>query len=65
MRATRLTDLMSKKDRVALDPSESGPNAGNSPPPDPSHLEKLKWLNLIEMQDKEPTLTRAGHDALS
>jgi hypothetical protein len=33
-------------------------------PLNPSHLEKLKSMNLIEMQDDEFVLTRAGLDAL-
>jgi hypothetical protein len=30
----------------------------------PSHLEKLKSMNLIEANDDEPALTKAGLDAL-
>jgi hypothetical protein len=33
-------------------------------PLSPSHLEKLKSMNLIEMHDDEPVLTKAGSDAL-
>jgi hypothetical protein len=33
-------------------------------PLNPSHLEKLKSMNLIEMHDDEPVLTKAGSDAL-
>jgi hypothetical protein len=33
-------------------------------PLNPSHLEKLEAMNLIEMLDGEPALTRAGLDAL-
>jgi hypothetical protein len=33
-------------------------------PLNPSHLEKLKTMNLIEMLDDEPVLTTAGLDAL-
>jgi hypothetical protein len=33
-------------------------------PINPSHLEKLKSMNLIEMHDEEPALTKAGIDAL-
>jgi hypothetical protein len=33
-------------------------------PLSPSHLEKLKSMNLIEMHDGEPVLTKAGSDAL-
>lgn len=33
-------------------------------PLNPSHLEKLKSMNLIEMHDGEPALTKAGLDAL-
>ena len=29
-----------------------------------SHLEKLKSMNLIEMHDDEPALTKAGLDTL-
>jgi hypothetical protein len=29
-----------------------------------SHLEKLKSINLIEMHNDEPVLTKAGSDAL-
>ena len=29
-----------------------------------SHLEKLKSMNLIEMHDDEPALTKAGLDAI-
>jgi hypothetical protein len=30
----------------------------------PSHLEKLKSMNLIELHGDEPALTKAGSDAL-
>ena len=33
-------------------------------PINPSHLEKLKTMNLIEMLDDEPVLTTAGLDAI-
>jgi hypothetical protein len=33
-------------------------------PIDPSHLEKLTSMNLIEMHDDEPALTKAGLDTL-
>jgi hypothetical protein len=33
-------------------------------PLNPSHLEKLKSMNLIEMHDDEPALTKAGLDAI-
>jgi hypothetical protein len=33
-------------------------------PINPSHLEKLKTMNFIEMHDDEPVLTTAGLDAL-
>jgi hypothetical protein len=33
-------------------------------PLSPSHLEQLKSMNLIEMHDDEPVLTKAGSDAL-
>ena len=33
-------------------------------PLSPSHLEKLKSMNLIETHDDEPALTKAGLDAL-
>ena len=33
-------------------------------PLNPSHLEKLKSMNLIEMHNDEPVLTKAGSDAL-
>jgi hypothetical protein len=33
-------------------------------PLNPSHLEKLKSMNLIEMHDDEPALTKAGSDAM-
>ncbi len=33
-------------------------------PINPSHLEKLKSMNLIEMHDDEPALTKAGLDAI-
>jgi hypothetical protein len=33
-------------------------------PLNPSHLEKLKSMNLIETDDDEPALTKAGLDAL-
>jgi hypothetical protein len=33
-------------------------------PLNPSHLEKLKSMNLIETHDDEPALTKAGLDAL-
>jgi len=33
-------------------------------PLNPSHLEKLKSINLIEMHNDEPVLTKAGSDAL-
>jgi hypothetical protein len=33
-------------------------------PLNPAHVEKLKSMNLIEMQDEEPALTKAGLDAL-
>ena len=32
-------------------------------PLNPSHLEKLKSMNLIETHDDEPALTKAGLDA--
>jgi hypothetical protein len=34
-------------------------------PLNPSHLEKLKSMNLIEMHDDLPALTKAGVDAIS
>jgi hypothetical protein len=34
-------------------------------PLNPSHLEKLQSMNLIEMRNDEPALTKAGLDALS
>jgi hypothetical protein len=34
-------------------------------PLEPSHLEQLKSMNLIEMHDEEPALTSAGQDAIS
>jgi hypothetical protein len=34
-------------------------------PISPSHLETLKSMNLIEMDDDDPALTKAGLDALS
>jgi hypothetical protein len=33
-------------------------------PINPSHLEKLKSINLIEMHNDEPVLTKARSDAL-
>jgi hypothetical protein len=33
-------------------------------PINPSQLEKLKSMNLIEMHDDEPALTKAGLDTL-
>jgi hypothetical protein len=33
-------------------------------PLNPSHLEKLKSMNLIEVHNDEPVLTTAGSDAL-
>jgi hypothetical protein len=33
-------------------------------PLNPAHVEKLKSMNLIEMQDEEPALTKAGLDAI-
>ena len=33
-------------------------------PINPSHLEKLKSMNLIEMHDDELALTKAGLDAI-
>jgi hypothetical protein len=33
-------------------------------PLNPSHFEKLKSMNLMEMHDDEPALTKAGSDAL-
>ena len=33
-------------------------------PLSPAHLEKLKSMNLIEMHNDEPVLTKAGSDAL-
>jgi hypothetical protein len=33
-------------------------------PLNPSHLEKLKSMNLIEMHGDEPALTKAGLDAI-
>jgi hypothetical protein len=33
-------------------------------PINPSHLETLKTMNLIEIDNGEPTLTKAGLDAL-
>jgi hypothetical protein len=33
-------------------------------PLNPSHLEKLKSMNLIEMHNDEPVLTKTGSDAL-
>jgi hypothetical protein len=33
-------------------------------PVNPSHLEKLKSMNLIELHGDEPVLTKAGLDAL-
>jgi hypothetical protein len=33
-------------------------------PLNPSHLEKLETMNLIEMLGDEPALTKAGLDAL-
>jgi hypothetical protein len=33
-------------------------------PFNPAHLEKLKSMNLIEMHEDEPALTKAGLDAL-
>jgi hypothetical protein len=33
-------------------------------PVNPSHLEKLETMNLIEMLGDEPALTKAGFDAL-
>jgi hypothetical protein len=33
-------------------------------PLNPSHLEKLKSMILIEMHDDEPALTKAGLDAI-
>jgi serine/threonine protein phosphatase 1 len=34
-------------------------------PIDPTHLEKLMALNLVEIRDDDPVLTRAGVDALN
>jgi hypothetical protein len=34
-------------------------------PIDPSHLEKLQAMGLVEMRDDEPELTSAGLDAIS
>jgi hypothetical protein len=34
-------------------------------PVDPSHLEKLTALDLVEMKDGEPVLTKRGNDALA
>jgi hypothetical protein len=34
-------------------------------PINPFHLERLRSMNLIEMYDDEPALTKAGLDALS
>jgi len=58
-------DLQEGSSCVWTPPGHRGQTMEIVLPLDPSHLEKLKSLNLIEMQDKEPTLTRAGHDALS
>ena len=33
-------------------------------PIDPSHLEKLKSMGLVEMRDDDPVLTNAGIDAI-
>jgi hypothetical protein len=33
-------------------------------PVNPSHLEKLTAMGLVEMQDDEPVLTRIGRNAL-
>jgi hypothetical protein len=33
-------------------------------PLNPSHVEKLKSMNLIEMHGDEPALTKAGLDAI-
>jgi hypothetical protein len=33
-------------------------------PLNPSHLEKLKSMSLIEMHNGEPTLTKAGRDVI-
>jgi hypothetical protein len=33
-------------------------------PINPSHLEQLQGMGLVEMQDDEPVLTRAGIDAI-
>ena len=34
-------------------------------PIDPSHLEMLQAMGLVEMRDAEPVLTNAGLDAIS
>jgi hypothetical protein len=34
-------------------------------PVNPSHLEKLTAMGLVEMQDDEPVLTKGGLDAIS
>jgi hypothetical protein len=33
-------------------------------PINPTHLEKLKAMGLVEMRDDEPVLTNAGFDAI-
>jgi hypothetical protein len=33
-------------------------------PIDPSHLEKLKLMGLVEMRDDDPVLTNAGLNAI-
>jgi hypothetical protein len=33
-------------------------------PVNPSHLETLTAMGLVEMQDNEPVLTKGGQDAL-
>jgi hypothetical protein len=34
-------------------------------PVNPSHLEKLQEMGLVEIRDDEPVLTNAGSDAIS
>ena len=49
---------------IALDPPGHQGQTLEVVPLNPSHLEKLKSMDLIEMHDDEPALTKAGSDAL-
>jgi hypothetical protein len=48
-----------------MDPSGHQAKRWKLSPISPSHLETLKSMNLIEMHDDDPALTKAGLDVLS